>query len=165
MHGTGSRKGKSLSTGIKKRAGICFILPGFLGVFLFSILPFFDVVRRAFSNTSGTTFVGFRNFATVLQNEAFLLSAKNTARFILTSVPLLLFLSLLMACYINARIVHKGIVKAVILFPMVIPVSTTTLFCRLLFDDAGMMNGTIRSSRRRGDLQDTGSHGRSFGFI
>ncbi|MBY0759761.1 sugar ABC transporter permease [Sellimonas caecigallum] len=146
MHGTGSRKGKSLSTGIKKkRAGICFILPGFLGVFLFSILPFFDVVRRAFSNTSGTTFAGFRNFATVLQNEAFLLSAKNTARFILTSVPLLLFLSLLMACYINARIVHKGIVKAVILFPMVIPVSTTTLFCRLLFDDAGMMNGTIRA--------------------
>ena len=55
------------------------------------------------------------------------------------------FLSLLMACYINARIVHKGIVKAVILFPMVIPVSTTTLFCRLLFDDAGMMNGTIRA--------------------
>lgn len=94
----------------------------------------------------------------VAENEAFRLSVQNTARFLLISVPLLFLVSLLLAYYINTQIVRKGLVKAVLLFPMILPVSTTTLFCRILFDNAGILNeafqklgmDTIR-------LMDTGS--------
>lgn len=141
MHSFSGRKGQSLSTGIKKkRAGICFILPSVIGVLIFFILPFLDVVRRSVSNTSGTRYVGARNYMNVAQNEAFRLSVQNTARFLLISVPLLFLVSLLLAYYINTQIVRKGLVKAVLLFPMILPVSTTTLFCRILFDNAGILN-------------------------
>ena len=80
----------------------------------------------------------------VAQNEAFRLSVQNTARFLLISVPLLFLVSLLLAYYINTQIVRKGLVKAVLLFPMILPVSTTTLFCRILFDNAGILNGAFQ---------------------
>lgn len=159
MCGLSGRKGQFISTGIKKkRAGICFILPSVIGVLVFFILPFLDVVRRSVSNTSGTRYVGARNYMNVAQNEAFRLSVQNTARFLLISVPLLFLVSLLLAYYINTQIVRKGLVKAVLLFPMILPVSTTTLFCRILFDNAGILNGAFQKlGMDTLRLMDTGS--------
>ena len=94
----------------------------------------------------------------VAQNEAFRLSVQNTARFLLISVPLLFLVSLLLAYYINTQIVRKGLVKAVLLFPMILPVSTTTLFCRILFDNAGILNGAFQKlGMDTLRLMDTGS--------
>ncbi|MFR7440241.1 MAG: carbohydrate ABC transporter permease [Lachnospiraceae bacterium] len=129
-----------------------------IGVLVFFILPFLDVVRRSVSNTSGTRYVGARNYMNVAENEAFRLSVQNTARFLLISVPLLFLVSLLLAYYINTQIVRNGLVKAVFLFPMILPVSTTTLFCRILFDNAGILNGAFQKlGMDTLRLMDTGS--------
>ena len=53
---------------------------------------------------------------------------------------------------------RKGLVKAVLLFPMILPVSTTTLFCRILFDNAGILNGAFQKlGMDTLRLMDTGS--------
>ena len=63
-----------------------FILPGLAGVSVFVFFPFADVVKRSFTNVTGEVFVGFRNYKTVFENEAFHLAMGNTLKLILVSV-------------------------------------------------------------------------------
>ena len=74
-----------------------FILPSLVGVSIFVFFPFADVVKRSFTNVTGQMFVGFQNYKTVFENEAFHLAMGNTLKFILICVPLLLICSLLLA--------------------------------------------------------------------
>ena len=56
-----------------------------------------DVMRRSVYAALGDGFVGLANSRAVFTNEAFRLAAKNTGRFLLTCIPILLVLSLLVA--------------------------------------------------------------------
>ena len=78
----------------RKKAGFLFVLPGLLGVFVFYVIPFGDVVRRSFVQAVGSGFAGMKNYHQVLSNQAFCLAAGNTLRFVLVCLPLLLGLSL-----------------------------------------------------------------------
>lgn len=51
--------------------GYLFILPSFVGVLLFVLIPYIDVVRRAFMQTASGQFVGLLNFKSILHNKAF----------------------------------------------------------------------------------------------
>ena len=79
------------------RAAFLFLLPSVAGTALFVLLPFAETVRRSFFDAPGRRFVGLENYRSVLQNSAFQLAAKNTARFLCTCVPALLLISLLLA--------------------------------------------------------------------
>ena len=72
-----------------------FLCPSLLSVAVLVLLPFLDAVRRSFFSAMSGQFVGFKNYAAVLRNEAFRLAAANTARFVLVCIPLLLGFSLL----------------------------------------------------------------------
>ena len=74
----------------RKAAGLLFLLPGFFGIAVFYLIPFGDVVRRSFVQAAGGRFCGVSNYRTVFGNTAFLLAAKNTVRFVLVCLPLLL---------------------------------------------------------------------------
>ena len=56
----------------KMWVGYLFILPSFVGVLIFVLIPYIDVVRRAFMQTASGQFVGLLNFKAILQNKAFL---------------------------------------------------------------------------------------------
>ena len=58
----------------KMWVGYLFILPSFVGVLLFVLIPYIDVVRRAFMQTASGQFVGLLNFKSILHNKAFLLA-------------------------------------------------------------------------------------------
>ena len=125
--------------------GYYFIAPSVIGVTLFYFLPFLSVIKQSFFNVVNTHFVGFDNYLLVLSNEAFILSVKNTLKFMGICIPILVVLSLVLACYINYRIEHKTFVKAIMLFPLAIPVSTISLFCKLLFSSSGFLNTFLQS--------------------
>ena len=55
----------------KMWVGYLFILPSFVGVLLFVLIPYIDVVRRAFMQTASGQFVGLLNFKSILHNKAF----------------------------------------------------------------------------------------------
>ena len=46
-----------------------FLLPGFAGVLLFYLLPFFEAVRRSFLKSGNSAFVGMDNYRTVFENR------------------------------------------------------------------------------------------------
>lgn len=141
----------------KKYTGYLFVLPHFLGVCLFLLLPFLDVVRRSFVQTAGG-FCGLENFKTVLLNEAFRLAAGNTAKFTLVCLPLLLLLSLLLAALVYSMGKAAGVWKNCYLVPMAIPAACVALLWKLLFDSHGLVNGVVTSFGGRAvDWMNTGS--------
>ena len=126
----------------RNKAGWFFVLPGLLGLMIFYLIPFLDVVRRSFVQASGGRFCRADNYKIVLGNAAFQLAAQNTARFILVCLPLLLLLSLLLALLVNGLGVRlKAAFKSAFLLPMAIPAASVVLLWKLMFDTHGFVNG------------------------
>ena len=123
------------------RKGILFILPSFVGVCVFWLIPYVDVIRRSFFGTVSGKFTGIQNYQNLFSNQAFLLAGKNTIRFFGICIPLLVGLSLLLAVCLN-RLEEKGkqLLKTVFLLPMAIPVATVVLLWKVLFNGHGFLN-------------------------
>ena len=135
---------KSKSTALRfskeKMVPWLFLLPSLILVSIFVLIPFVDVVRRSFFSSMSGQFVGLKNYVAVLQNEAFKLAAKNTVRFTLVCIPLLLILSLILALLIDAIKEQKGILKTSFLIPMSIPVASVVLLWKIFFHENGLLN-------------------------
>lgn len=130
-----------------KWTGLSFLLPGFCGVAFFSLLPFMDVIRRSFVQAVSGRFCGLENYRIVLHNSAFLLAVKNTLRFLLVCLPLLLGISLVLAFLLHAwqMAFHQKLrlLKAAYLVPMAIPAASLVLLWKLMFDKHGFVNGIL----------------------
>lgn len=130
-----------------KWTGLSFLLPGFCGVAFFSFLPFMDVIRSSFVQVVSGRFCGLENYRIVLHNRAFLLAVKNTLRFLLVCLPLLLGISLALAFLLHAwqMAFHQKLrlLKAAYLVPMAIPAASLVLLWKLMFDKHGFVNGIL----------------------
>lgn len=126
----------------QKWAGIFFVLPEFLGVSIFTLIPFVDVMHRAFLRSDGS-FCGFDNFQQIFRNKAFLLAAGNTLCFSVMCLPLLLLVSLLAAISLQTMGKMGGLLKSSYLLPMAIPTAAVVLIWKLFFDSHGLMNRLI----------------------
>lgn len=127
----------------RRRRGRCrglhFLAPSLLGVSYLVLIPSGDVLRRSFLTALSGEWVGMENYQKVLTNDAFRLAAGNTLRFLGLCLPLLLFLSLLLALAL-CRVPQLEKVKALYLLPMAIPAATVVLVWRLLFSRQGFLN-------------------------
>ena len=121
-----------------------FLAPSLCGVTLFVLAPFAETVRRSFCDTLGRQAVGFANYQSVLQNEAFHLAVRNTVRFTSVCVPLLLGLSLLLALALRSRPLcgtrWAQRYRTTFLLPMAIPVASIALLWQVLFAQNGLLN-------------------------
>ena len=122
---------------------IWFLLPGMLGVLIFMLLPFADVVRRSFQTAVTGQFCGFANYRMIFCNQAFLLAVKNTLHFVGVSLPLLIFISLLLAMAVN-KSRYCGFIKSAFLFPLAVPTAALVLIWKLLFYQNGLLNTLLQ---------------------
>lgn len=116
-----------------------FLFPGFAGVCLFVLVPFGDVVRRSFSRLVTGEWSGLSNYKMILNNQAFLLAARNTLRFMGICLPLLITIALFLA-YELSKSRHMKLLKSLYLLPMAIPAAAVVLVWKLLFDRQGILN-------------------------
>ena len=119
------------------------LLPSLLGMTVFVLLPFLDILRRSFFQAVGSTFVGLDNYMQVLQNEAFQKAASHTVRFLIVCLPLLLGLSFLFALFIYRLPFWGSIFKTGFLFPMALPVASVVVFWRMTFHNQGILNQVL----------------------
>ena len=124
-------------------AGLLFVLPSFLGTAAFLVLPFLDVICRSFQEAVSRRWVGLNNYRMILKNPAFLLAGKNTIRFTLVCIPLLLVFSLFIAVFLQRQGIFGSFLKSVFLVPMAIPVASVVLLWRFLFLNQGLLNGVL----------------------
>lgn len=130
---------RSIGKTHKSIRGFLWILPSFLGVVVFYLLPYADVVRRSFLGAVDNRFVGLENYKTVIGNTAFLLAVKNTLLFTLICVPVLILLALLCAVVLY-KSKYGGIIKSAFLMPMALPAVSVALVWRVLFHSQGLLN-------------------------
>lgn len=120
-----------------------FIAPSFLGVCIFVLLPFLDVVRRSFLNSVGERFVGVNNYINVFQNEAFRLAAGNTIKFAAVCIPALIVSSLFLGVAVQSVKKGKDGWKTCYLIPMAVPAASVVLIWQILFHNNGLMNNLL----------------------
>lgn len=123
--------------------GYLFILPSFIGVSLFVLVPFADVVRRSFTGAVNNKWVGFKNFITIFQNQAFKLAAVNTLKFLVVCIPILIILSLLISVFIYHQPKYGHFLKITYLVPMAVPVASIVIIWKLFFHTQGLLNGLL----------------------
>lgn len=128
----------------KRLISAVYLSPSLLGVLVFFVIPFVVVIYYSFvDNPINREFVFFRNFINVLQNEAFLKAAKNTATFSLLTVPLAVVLSLGLALLLEEKIPWKSQFRTFFLSPMMVPVASIVLIWQVLFHYNGAVNGVL----------------------
>ncbi len=118
-----------------------FIVPGFIGVMIFIVLPLADVFISSFRRGGQGSFVGLTNYSVVLDNQAFRLAAGNSLLFELVGVPLLIVVSLVVA--IEVYEMKGNIVKFAFLIPLAIPSNSLAVVWKILFAENGIVNGLI----------------------
>lgn len=123
----------------KWRAFFVFMAPSFIGVIVFVILPFIDVFKRSFTTAVTGLFIGTQNFQTIFHNQAFLLAVKNTLRFTLVCIPLLVFIGFLIAWPLS-KLKKAGLIKSVYLFPLAMPTATIVMVWKMTFYKEGFLN-------------------------
>lgn len=126
----------------KKISPFLFLLPSLLGVSIFILVPFADVIRRSFVTAVTGNFTGFANYKLIFRNQAFLLAAKNTLRFVVICLPLLIILSLFLAVLLS-KMKQVQFLKSAYLFPMAVPAATVVLIWKMLFHKQGIINGFL----------------------
>lgn len=118
-----------------------FMMPSFLGVMLFFILPFLVVIYYALiDNPTTANFVGLENFEKLFSNNAFKLALKNTGMFSLTAVPLVVVIALALAVLLESNIPYKSTFRTIFLSPMIVPAASIILIWQVLFDYNGVIN-------------------------
>ena len=131
-------------------AWIWFMLPSVAGVVIFVLLPFLDVVRRSFVTAVTQEWIGFRNYKIIFSNQAFGLAVKNTVRFTLVCLPLLIGIRLFLSVQLS-RLKEMQLIKSLFLFPMAMPAATVVLIWKMMFSRQGFLNGWLMGAGFPGD--------------
>ncbi len=120
------------------------VVPSLAGVMVFFIIPFIIVIWYSFlDNPISKDFVFFRNYATLLKNNAFLTAAENTLLLSATAVPLAVVLSLGLASLLDSRIPCKSLFRTFFLSPMMVPVASVVLIWQVVFHYNGTLNSVL----------------------
>ena len=139
---------KRILSGVKKTAfqsryaWIGFLLPSLAGVLIFVLLPFADVVRRSFLTAVTEEWTGLHNYELVFDNQAFRLAVKNTVRFTLVCLPLLIGIGLFLSVQLS-RLKKVQLIKSLFLLPMAMPAATVVLIWKMIFAKQGFLNAGL----------------------
>lgn len=132
-----------------KESRLLFLMPSLIGVFVFVLIPFGDMVRRSFQTAVQEKFCGLENYKMVLSNNAFSLAVKNTAKFVGVGIPLLILISLILSMALgNSKYTQQ--LKSGFLFPMAVPTAALVLIWKLFFHGNGIFNTALEDMGMKG---------------
>lgn len=149
---------RKLSYPKSQYAAWAFLLPNLLGVAIFTLIPMLRVLLSSFQSAVGGRWMGIQNYLSVLGNSAFQIALKNTARFTVACVPILVSLSLLLAVWLHGLIRGKAAFMSAYLLPMAVPVASVVLVWKVFFHKNGLINAFLVFLGRSGiDWMDSGA--------
>lgn len=121
---------------------LLFLLPNLLGVLIFTLIPMLRVLYSSFHSAIGGKWAGLHNYLSVLKNPAFQTALRNTARFTLVCVPILVSLSLLLAAAAY-RTLRSSLLEGAYLLPMAVPAASVVLVWKVFFHNRGLINALL----------------------
>jgi len=125
-------------------AAAIFLLPNLIGFLVFMVGPTIGSIAISFSSWSllnAPTFAGLQNYSDLLKDSVFWQTLGNTAYYVFVKVPLNMFLSLLLAAFLNQEIHGRNALRTIFFLPMVASsVSVALIWQPLLDPTSGMVN-------------------------
>lgn len=127
-----------------------FMLPCIIIFFVFLWQPFFSGLYMSFFKTNGfemVDFVGFDNYIDVIMSKDFLRSLKNTFMYAFFSLLIGFPIPVVMAIIINEITKGKGIFRAAIYLPSMIPAVVSAILWGFLYEPSenGILNIILTS--------------------
>lgn len=138
-----------LSTFFDKNAAWIFPLPAVLALIVLILLPMlanFGISLFDWFIGRPPTFIGLENFSDALSDRRFWNGVKNTFYFTALAVPIQLIFGLGVAVLFNREMPAKGLVRTIILMPMVATPVAIALIWALMFNPSlGVLNYFLES--------------------
>ncbi len=127
--------------------GYAFIFPLVALLFVFLIGPIFYSLFVSFTKWNGIArplFNGIKNYRRIFRDSAIGIELLNTVFFTLISVPIKIFLSILLANSFNKGVKGKGIFQVAYFVPSItLPVATVLIFQALFHSKYGIVNEVL----------------------
>ncbi len=142
-------KGLKMSAAAKREQNWAYIMvaPTIIGLIVLNLWPFVQTLYTSFCEHLGFghyKFVGLQNYIDIFQRPEFWRATWNTVYFCILTVPLGLFLSLLVAMLLNAKIKGKGAFRTIFFLPMVCAPAAVTMVWRWIFNgEYGILNQVL----------------------
>lgn len=140
-----NKKGMSLNTR-NTLLGLSFILPNFIGFFIFILIPVLFSFVLSFAKWDGfnaMTFAGLANFKKIFADSVFPKVLTNTLIFAFFSVTVTLVLSLSLAILLNKKLRGVNFFRSAIFFPYVASVVAVAAVWNNLFARVGPINNIL----------------------
>ena len=139
-----SRRSKSES-----RWAYLMVAPTIIGLLVLNIYPFLDTIKLSFSKTMPFGLYelqGLDNYIEMFTSSEFWRANLNTLYFCILTVPLGLFLSLIVAVMLNAKIKGRTAFRAVFFLPMVVAPAAVAMVWKWMFNtEYGIINTILHS--------------------
>ena len=113
-------------------SGYLFVLPNFIGFFVFMMIPIvmgFVISLTNYDGFAKMDFVGFKNYIAMFKDDYFIVSVKNNFLYTLVTVPVTLVLSTLLAVALNTGIKGSGLFKTMYFFPYITSMVAVGIIC------------------------------------
>ncbi|MFH1242688.1 MAG: sugar ABC transporter permease [Pseudomonadota bacterium] len=137
MGGPGLRQRLSQALENPTVLGFLFVAPAELILLIFLAYPFFLGLWLGFTDTvvgREGNYIGFQNYLSLLDDPAFWLTVFNTLVYTIVAVFLKLILGVGLAVVLNRDFKAKGLVRAIVLLPWIIPTALSAICFWWLFD-------------------------------
>ncbi len=121
----------------EKTTSKIFLLPAFIGTFVFIVIPVFFSFVLSFCEwdlLSPIKFLGLQNYKNLLINPAFLLIIKNTFVFAISVAIIGITVPLVLAAVINTKIRGSEIFKTAYFLPFITPMIVAAIVWEWIFD-------------------------------
>ncbi len=128
----------------KRNKGLLFITPWILGLLLFTLIPFIASFYLSFTEYKLVTppnFIGIKNYITAVNDPDFVLSFKNTLKFVFITVPIKLAFALFIAQILNFKLRGVNFFRTAYYIPSILGGSVAiAILWRFLFAADGLIN-------------------------
>jgi multiple sugar transport system permease protein len=132
--------------------GVLLLLPAVLLLALLTLYPVLYGVWISFFNKHSffpqQSFVGLGNYAAILTDPEFWASVRRGAVYSLTTIVLQVALGIGVAVLLNERFPGSNILRAIVIFPYVVPTVVAVIVWKWLLDSQfGLVNYVLQSTR------------------
>lgn len=127
--------------------GYLLVAPTIIGLLVLNVWPFVQTVVLSFSTTHPFGYFelsGVGNYTQMFSNKEFWKATWNSIYFCILTVPLGIFLSLVTAVLLNAKITGKTAYRAIYFLPMVVAPAAIAMVWKWIFNaEYGIINQII----------------------
>ena len=124
--------------------GYIMVAPTIIGLIVLNLYPFIDTLKLSFTKTKPFGFYefnGLTNYITMFTNADFWRANLNTIYFCLLTVPLGIFLALVVAVMLNTKIKGRTAFRAIFFLPMVAAPAAVAMVWKWMFNtEYGIIN-------------------------